>query len=333
MKLRGLYVLNPAAHDAVYGPRERDRIARHVDLAASGPLTGGELAARPGRLRGVDVILSGWGGPRLDAALLARADRLRAVFYGAGSIKGVMTDAAWDRGIAVTTAAAANAVPVAEFTVAQIVMGLKRVWQSAAAMRRDRAFRRPTDPPGCYGSTVALLSLGLIGRMVAGRLRDGFDLRVIAYDPFAPADVAAELGVELVGLDEAFASADLVSVHTPWLPETEGMIRGGHVRSMRPGATLLNTARGAVIDERELAEALRDRPDLLAILDVTHPEPPPPRSPLWDLENVILTPHTAGSLGRECRRMGAVMAAEVERFARGEPLAWGVTREQFLRSA
>jgi phosphoglycerate dehydrogenase-like enzyme len=180
---------------------------------------------------------------------------------------------------------------------------------------------------GGYGSTVGLISLGMIGRLVRERLRP-FDLRVIAYDPFLSAAEAQSLGVEKVALDELFQGSDVVSLHTPWLKETEGMIRGEHFRAMRPGTTFINTARGAIVDEPGLIAALGERPDLTAVLDVTWPEPPVAGSPLYSLPNVILTPHIAGSQGNECRRMGRCMLEEYERWSRGEPVRWQISREK-----
>jgi len=181
--------------------------------------------------------------------------------------------------------------------------------------------------PGAHGSKVGLVSLGVIGRLVRERLRP-FDVEVFGYDPFVSIAQAAQLGVRLVGLEEMFAQCDVVSLHTPWLKETEGMVTGALVDSMKPGATLVNTARGALVREAELAAVLARRPDLTAVLDVTWPEPPLPGSPLYSLPNIILTPHIAGSMDRECRRMGRAMINEFDRWSRGEPLTMQVVREQ-----
>ncbi len=170
-------------------------------------------------------------------------------------------------------------------------------------------------------------SLGMIGRMVCERLRT-FDLNLIAYDPFVSAEDAAALGVTLCGLDEIFQRADVVSLHTPWLPETVGMITGAHLAAMQPGATFINTARGDVVREQEMIEVLQQRPDLLAVLDVTYPEPPVAGSPFYTLPNVILTPHIAGSMDNECRRTGRIVVEELQRYLKGEPLRWSISRQQ-----
>ena len=323
---KGIFLLNHDAYNQIYGPTQRTAIANLVDLYAP-PQTAQSVAADPTILHDVEIIFSGWGMPRMDEAFLAHTPNLKAVFYGAGSIKACTTAAFWARNIPITSSYAANAVPVAEFTLAQILLCLKKTWQYAFAIKRDQAYGVKFPLPGAYGSTVGIISLGMIGRMVCRHLQH-FDVKVIAYDPFVkPADAAA-LGVELCALAEIFQRADVVSLHTPWLPETVGLITGAHLASMKAGATLINTARGAVIREAELIAVLQQRPDLLAVLDVTYPEPPVAGSPLYTLPNVVLTPHIAGSLDAECQRMGQVVVDELQRFLTGEPLQWAISREQ-----
>jgi phosphoglycerate dehydrogenase-like enzyme len=167
----------------------------------------------------------------------------------------------------------------------------------------------------------------MIGRRVCEMLKQ-FDLNVLACDPFAGAQDARTLGVQLVSLEELFRQSDVVSLHTPWLKETEGMITGELLRSMKQDASFINTARGAVVREKEMIEVLEQRPDLFAVLDVTYPEPPEKDSPLYTLPNVIITPHIAGALDNECHRMARYMIAEVKRFLNGEPLTWGIDKEK-----
>lgn len=276
-----------------------------------------------------EIILSTWGMPALDAGLLDRLRSLRAVFYAAGGVKGFATPEAYRRGIIISSAAQANAIPVAEFVAAAVLLSLKRAFPQMRAIRDHGTFRR-LPMPGAYKTRVGLVSLGAIGRLTARKLRS-LDIEILACDPFASAEAAADLGVRLVDLRELFAVCEVVSIHTPHLPETEGMIGGELVASMKPGATLINTARGVIIDEPALCRVLETRPDLAAILDVTHPEPPAPDSPLFRLPNVFLTPHIAGSMGREVERMGRWMVDEFVRYVQGRPLEHRITQEM-LRS-
>ncbi|HZG69751.1 MAG TPA: NAD(P)-dependent oxidoreductase, partial [Herpetosiphonaceae bacterium] len=206
--LKGIYVLGAAAYDLIYGPAEREQIAALVHIYAP-PQTSASVMEQSAVLAEAEVLFSGWGAPRMDAAFLAAAPKLRTVFYGAGSIKYFVTPEFWERGILVTSAYAANAIPVAEYTLSQILLCLKHGWQAALAIKRDGAYPRRMPCPGAYGSTVGIISLGMIGRLVCERLRP-FDLRLIAYDPVVDAGDAAALGVELCSLDDVFRRADVV---------------------------------------------------------------------------------------------------------------------------
>ncbi len=325
--MKGIYILDPHPYKVIYGPQEREDISKLIDIYAP-PQTRETIKNNPEVLRDADVIMSGWGGPKMDEDFLAAAPNVKALFYGAGSVKGLVSDAAWERGIIVTSAYAANAVPVAEYTLSQILFCLKRGWQMAMMIKRDGAYPHPRPTvPGAYRTTVGIVSLGMIGRKVCELLKN-FDMKVIAYDPFASAQDAAELGVELCSLDELFARSDVVSLHTPWLKETEGMITGAHFESMKEGATFINTSRGAVVNEPQMIDVFNKRPDLFAVLDVTYPEPPQPGSPLYTMPNVILTPHIAGSMDLECNRLGRYMVEELQRYLNGEPLKWNITKER-----
>jgi phosphoglycerate dehydrogenase-like enzyme len=141
-------------------------------------------------------------------------------------------------------------------------------------------------------------------------------------------ETAIELNVQPCSLEYLFANCDVVSIHTPLLPETENFINGELISSMKTNSSLINTARGALIREDEMIEVLQKRPDITAVLDVLHPEPPQPSSPLYDMDNVVITPHIAGSTGDECRRLGRYMVDELIRFVQNKPLQWAVTQER-----
>lgn len=327
---KALYILSN--RNAIYSTAAQEEIARMVDVVAVSQHSD-VLQKAPDLLEDVEILLSSWGAPKLTAEFLAAAPRLEAVFYAAGSIRSLVTDAFWKRGIAITSAWCANAIPVAEFTLSQILFCLKEGWRAAAAYRASHAHTFPTaQVRGAYRSLVGIVSLGMIGRLVAERLRP-FDVEVLAYDPFVAPEEAQALGVTLVSLDDLFRRCDVVTLHTPWLKETEGMIAGRHFETMRANAAFINTARGAIVREDEMAKVLEKRSDLFAVLDVTAQEPLDQDSLLWRLSNVVLTPHIAGSLGNECHRMGRYMVEELGRYLHGEPLKWGITKEQAERMA
>lgn len=330
-RLKGIYVLDEFGYKNVYGPDEKRDLHALIDIEPTF-YRAKQVRDNPELLRDVDVILSSWGGPTLDESFLAAAPKLKALFYGAGSVSGVITEAAWERGVVVTSAYAANAVPVVEYTLSMILFTLKHGFRFSRAVREMQGYPRAWVTPGAYGTTVGLVSLGMIARMLIERLRT-FDVKIAAFDPFLSTEDANKLGVKQMSLEELFRTSDVVSLHTPLLAETRGMITGALIDSMKQGSTLINTARGGVIRESELIDVLTRRHDLQAVLDVTDPEPPVKGSPLFTLPNVVLTPHIAGSRDAECQRMGRLMVDELRRYINGEPMKWAVTRELAEKSS
>ncbi|MFC8917050.1 hydroxyacid dehydrogenase [Streptomyces sp. NPDC047821] len=313
--------------------------ARLAALARTDPhLVAHDLAAPTPRvaaaLEEAEVLFTCWGATPLTAAVLDRAPRLRAVVHAAGSVKHHITGACWDRGIAVTSAAAANALPVAEYTLAAILLAGKRVLRAArryAELRAEHDWLSELADSGNHRRTVGIVGASRIGRRVMELLRP-FDVHVLLYDPYLTPGEAAALGAVPVGLDELCARADIVSVHAPQLPSTRHMIGAPQLALMPDGATLINTARGSLVDEAALLPHLTAG-RLHAVLDVTDPELPPPGSPLYTLPNVLLTPHIAGSLGNELHRMADHALDELERYAKGAPFRDPVRPSELDRSA
>lgn len=331
-RLCGLYILGADSFPLIYGPEEQAAIKQLVDFPATEALTCETIALHSQLLADVDVIFSGWGAPTFDAVFLDAVPRLKAIFYGAGATGSILTEEVWKRGISISSAYAANAVPVAEYCLSMILFSLKHGWHFMRATREARTFPPRPLVPGAYGSTVGLISMGVAAKTLR-KLLNNFDLNVIAYDPFMSPAEAKALNIRLVPLDMLFRQSDVVSIHTPLLPETRGLITGEHIASMKPGATLINTSRGDVVRQSELVEVVAGRDDLQIILDVTSPEPPTPDCAIFDLPNVIITPHIAGSLDGECRRMGQVMVEELQRFVAGQPLLWSISPELAARTS
>ena len=317
--------MSPQCFESVYPPRLRHEAQTFLRIPP-GCVSQEQLAESPQLLGEVELILSCWGMPRVDEAFLAAAPRLRLICYAAGSVRHFVTDAMWDRGIRVTHAAGQNAQPVAEFTFAHVILALKRSLPIMRECRARRVFRQDATIKGAYGTTVGVVSLGLIGRLVVERLAT-LGVRTLVYDIHSNPAWATKHGATYVSLEELFSNSDVVSIHTPLLDETRGMVGEALLRSMKPGATLINTARGAIIDEPALVRVLTERQDLSAILDVTHPEPPASDSALWTLDNAFLFPHIAGAIGGEHARLGEAMVAEARRYLAGEPLLHEVMRE------
>lgn len=283
------------------------------------------------KLRDVEAIFSTWGMPVLEPSHLDRLPSLAAVFYAAGSVR-AFAEPLLERGIVVVSAWQANAVPVAEFTQAQILLSTKGYF------RNTQEFRSPQDREvafqgnGNFGETVALLGAGAIGRRVIELLRP-FNLKVIVYDPFLREEDAFSLGVSLVSLEDAFRQGYVVSNHLADVPETKGLLDGTLFKLLRQNATFINTGRGATVNEGEMIEFLRHREDVTALLDVTWPEPPVEGSPLYSLPNAYLSTHLAGSINDEFVRMADLCISEFRAWRAGESLAQDVSLKMLQMSA
>ncbi|SFF75732.1 Phosphoglycerate dehydrogenase [Actinacidiphila alni] len=282
-------------------------------------------------LRTAEILITGWGAPYLGAGLLGRAPGLGAVIHTAGSVKQLVSPLLLDQGVTVSSAASANARPTAEFAVAAMLLAAKRAFTEARALAAGLPAAQDTRDSGWYRLTVGVIGASRVGRLVMELLR-AYDVRILVCDPYLDPKTAAALGVTLTDLDALCAASDVVSVHAPQLPTTAGMLGERRLALIRDGGIIVNTARGSLIDTEALTRhCATGRLD--AVLDVTDPEPLPPGHALLHMPNVLVTPHLAGSRGRELRRLGEFAVAEVERYLGGEPVAGAVTPEEFARSA
>ncbi|GAB3536906.1 hydroxyacid dehydrogenase [Arthrobacter tecti] len=266
-----------------------------------------------------DLLIGGWGAPRIG---VDDAPNLRAVVYLGGVAATCLNEPErWAaRGLTASNARAANAVPVAEYALAMILLAGKDAFTTEKRYRDQRVMPdravEMTDV-GNYRRIVGIVGVSQIAQLLIELLRP-FEFDVVAYCPYLTPERAAQLGIRAASLDEVMATSEVVSLHQALTPATVGQIDGRLLASMRNGATLLNTARGAVVDQEALTRELRSG-RIRAILDVSEPEPLPPDHELWSLPNVTLTPHIAGSMGRELHRMGASALEEIRRFVAGEP--------------
>jgi len=304
----------------VYSPEQLQEIAGLTDLR-SGVASAADVDN--GLLRDTEVLFSTWGMPALNDGQLDKMPSLKAVFYAAGA-----TDAfarpLFARDIKVFSAWQANATPVAEFCLAQILLGLKGYFRTSRLFNSPEGFGHANVGPGVYGETVALIGAGAISNRLQELLRP-FEVKVIV--------IPSRKEKRTISLEEAFATAQVISNHLPNRDDNVGVINGKMFRSMRPGAVFINTGRGRQVNEKEMIEVLEERPDLTALLDVTYPEPPEPGSKLYTLPNVRLSPHIAGSLNDEVKRMSRFMIDEYKRFAAGEPCLYEVRESMLLTSA
>lgn len=334
---RTVVVLGPGLPtEELLPPALRARLEEVCDLDPVVLREGFDSPAAAAALAGAEVLLTGWGSPRVDAAVLGLAPRLGAVVHAAGTVKHLVAPEVYAHGVQVSSAAAANAVPVAEYALAAIILGAKRAFRLAERFRQTHEHRTAEQLDSLPWLGTSGLTIGVIGASHTGRrlieLLRVLDVTVQLHDPYTSVEEAARLGVLRVDLDTLMATSDVVTVHAPDLPETRHMIDGRRLALMRTGALLVNTARGRLVDTQALTEEVRAG-RLDAVLDVTDPEPLPPGHPLWQEPGAFVTPHLAGALGNEVRRLGATAVEEIARYASGRPLRHRVRPEELGRIA
>ena len=256
---------------------------------------------------------------QVTAPLLERAPRLRVVGRAGVGVDNIDLDAATLRGVLVMNTPGSNSVSVAEHTVALLLALARQVPQMSAALHAGR-WEKSSSGVEVRGKTLGLVGLGRVGVEVARRAR-ALEMRIVAHDPYVAPTFAREIGVDLLPLDELLGCADFVSLHTALSPATEKLINAERIAKMKCGARLINTARGELVDEGALAEALRAGQLAGAALDVFASEPVPANWPLRGLPNVIATPHVAGSTREAQEEVGCLIAQQVRDF-----LAEGILR-------
>lgn len=329
------FALDPGKTRHVFDKQALQRLDACCTVLSGEPMQSFSGSAAEALLAQTEILVTGWGCPVITPEVLAAAPRLKLIAHAAGTVKYTVDPGAYAVGIRVTHAAEANAVPVAEFTLASILFANKQVFALRDRYRADpsrsTSYKLMDEPIGNFRRTIGLVGASRIGRKVAAMLMP-FDFTVLLYDPFVrPGDPVMD-HVRLVDLDTLMSTADVVSLHAPSLPSTRGMIGAHELKLMQDGATFINTARGALVDEAALIAELQTG-RIQAVIDVTDPEMPPAASPLFSLPNVFLTPHVAGAAGTERLRLGLMAVAEVERFVRGEPMLYEIEPELLERLA
>ncbi len=246
---------------------------------------------------------------KADAALINASTKLKAIARAGVGVDNVDLEAASAKKIAVMNTPAGNTVATAEFAFGLMLALARHIPQSFVSMQAGKWDRKSYQGVELRGKTLGIVGYGRIGQAVGNRAA-AFDMNVLAYDPYIPADVVAKLGGELVTLDELLAQSDFISLHSIITDETRGMINAANIAKMKKGVRIINAARGALINDVDLAEALKSGQVVGAALDVYNEEPPQAGHPLIGLPNVIHTPHLAASTD-EAQVAVAIEAAEL----------------------
>ena len=259
---------------------------------------------------------------KADAELLERARSLKVVGRAGVGVDNVDIETATRNGVVVVNAPQSNVLSAAEHTMALLLAQARSIPQANAALKSGVWDRTSFDGVELHGKTLAILGLGRIGTLVAQRAL-AFGMRLVAWDPFVSKQRAAQMGVELLELDDALAQADFVSIHLPKTPDTIGLLGDERLRLLKPEARIFNAARGGIVDESALAEAIRDGRLSGAGIDVFAKEPTT-ESPLFGLDSVVVTPHLAGSTQEAQDKAGVTIAEQVSLALRGELAQYAV---------
>ncbi|MDX6323710.1 MAG: D-3-phosphoglycerate dehydrogenase / 2-oxoglutarate reductase [Nocardioidaceae bacterium] len=295
--------LSPATLDAL-GP---DFDVRHCNGADRGELLAAVADAAAILVR---------SATKVDAEVLAAASRLQVVARAGVGLDNVDVKAATQSGVMVVNAPTSNIVSAAELAVGLMLAAARHIAPANAALKNGEWKRSRYTGIELYEKTVGIVGLGRIGVLVAQRL-SAFGMKVIAYDPYVQAGRAAQMGVRLVTLDELLAESDFMSVHLPKTPETLGLIGEEQLAKVQPHLVLVNAARGGIVDEQALYNALKEGRIAAAGLDVFAKEPCTD-SPLFELENVVATPHLGASTDEAQEKAGIAVAKSVRLALSGE---------------
>ncbi|MFA5687630.1 MAG: NAD(P)-dependent oxidoreductase [Kiritimatiellales bacterium] len=283
-------------------------------------ITTGNFNEHVEKLHSLDVIFSTWHAPKLTAEQIQKLPNLKAVFYAAGAT-GYFRDPFLNAGIKVCSAAAANAIPVAQFALSQVLLA------GAGYFRNSRECKTPEAATvqnsfrgfGNYGGSVAILGNGMISQLLQKWLKEHCLVPVVV--PFRAEQ-------RTVPLEEAFETSFAVVNLFPDLPDNSQILNKPLFERMKPGAVFINVGRGRQVNEDDLVDVMQRRHDLTALLDVQWPEPPVAGSKLYTVPNIQLSAHIAGSKGAELNRMADYMMDEFRRFKNGESLLHEVRAEQ-----
>ena len=317
----------------VYTPAVLEKLQAYGEV--SGRIGKKDLAENAAFSAECEVAFATWGMPALTEEELARyLPKLKAVFYAAGTVQ-YFARPFLESGVRVFSAASANAVPVAEFAFAQISLAAKGYFQAAKFYHALPLYSlaHANASPGLFNCKVGLVGLGAVGQSVAEKLRTLPDVTVLACDPFASPARAKELNVTLTDMETIFRECDVISNHLANKPELKNVFNARLFRLMKPHAVFINTGRGAQVAEGALALSLLRHPSRTFVGDVIKREYFPYSNPLFWCPNAVLTPHIAGSTGREPQRMAYCMIEELDRYLAGEPAKYEVTLAALERMA
>lgn len=284
---------NTTARASFFSPKTQEELETLGAVAWNPNDKNYSPAALREALKDVEICITGWGCPVFDDFVLENAQKLRLVAHTGGSVGSLVSPALYRRGVRVISANPVFARSVAEGTLAYMLAALRKIPRYDRLVHEGGWRDGELDNRGLWGRSVSLIGFGDIAKELCALLRP-FEVKILAYDPFVPEETMRQYGAGKVEMDAAFEQASIVSLHLPATPQTRHLVGAAQLRRMPGDAVFINTARGSIVNEAELAAHLLQNPGSQAVLDVFETEPLPPDSPLRQMDNVILIPHMGG---------------------------------------
>lgn len=329
MKPKFTYNMSRKIFDLCFDEKTRQEISSLVEIV--GDVTEeNRVEDLKENLKDCEGCIAGWEAIKFTKEILDHAPKLKIILYAGGSVRPIISEEVWRRGIRVTSAANVNAIPVAEFTLCMILASLRRVFwfNDELHEKGPQAWRKPfsrDSVPAYYKSTVGIVGMGHVGRYLL-KLLQPFDLQILVYSKHFTDEEAKAFRAKKVSLPELMSKSDVITVHAANIPENRNMINREMLSRMKDGAVLINTSRGPLIDEEALLDELQSG-RIYACLDVFNIEPPPEKSKFYGLKNCVITPHIAGSINNECYRLGQQVLRELKHYLAGESLELEITKD------
>lgn len=283
-------------------------------------------------IRDADIAVTSWGNTEMSKEILDCAPNLKLIAHGAGSVKPIVSEELFNRGIKVISCAEVLGKGVAETALGFTISTSKNFYNLNNDIANGKWNEHYSDIKELFELKVGVIGCGYAGTHYI-HLMKNFDVEIIAYDPYLSAEQITAKGAVKVELEELLGESDIISIHAPSIPATDNMINAATLKLMKEDVIIINTARGALIDEKALYETMISGKIKYACLDVTNPEPPAPDMPLRYVPNCIMTPHLAGLANNGKFRLGVHIFNEIQNLLSGNSLRSEITQEMLSKIA
>lgn len=323
-------IMNPGTRNMVFNQKCLKRLENSGEVVINEGGTDFDSIAP--LIKDADAVVTSWGNSPIDEKCLELCPNLKLLVHAAGSVKPVVSEALWKKGVRVTASANVLSMGVSETALGFTIAASKNFFAHNENLHNGGWAEGKENIRELYDLTVGVIGGGWAGRHYI-ELMQAFDVDILLYDPFISEEKAEAMGAKKASLEEVLKESDIISIHAPQIPETYHMFNADTLKLMKKDAVLINTARGTIIDENALYEHMKAGNLKYACLDVTDPEPPAVDNPLRTLKNCIMTPHLAGLANNGLKKIGQHVCEEIESFIADSSLSTEVTEEMLARMA